>query len=181
MRKAKKKTGGILGESAPKPKPAAAAQRSPPPQPADLTLVGTDDMLWMVGPADDDNRIPAPPLSQDDFGPHATGACVVTLSQASRWLHEYRKQPKFEQPLAVICKKGAYAQLMAKENRYLIENFHHEFITLYFEGRRGVPIEIKCLMFQFGQQHVVYDNLVATAEAISPQVIVNHIVLRPDC
>ena len=116
--------------------------------------------LFFCDSGDGEEPEPAPIFDASDFGPLATGICVMSVNKAREQVLRQAKEEPFSNPCAILCAcvPADWAKLHASENRLVITRFHPEQCTPFFVGTNRVPRQEKCMLFQFGSEHVVIND-----------------------
>ena len=130
----------------------------------DMEICAPEDLFFMETDGDSN---PAPMLDKADFGPLATGVCSMSLSQTMAMATLYEDSP-FENPCAILCPyvEKQWNDLHSSANRNLVARYQPQRCSPWFVGHNPVPRMEKCMLFQFGNEHILVDDLSAKAKVV---------------
>ena len=151
--------------------PAPTERSTPKPkverQPAEMECIGVEDLLWYETKNGDVEH--AQLIDEEDFGPDmpAGKVSIMSANRIYKTMLTWQDTDPFANPAAACCKKIAYDDLLSKVNPKLLSRFPHTTCDLYFVGRNRAPVEIGMVMFQFGSEHIIYNDKTQKAEQVS--------------
>ena len=151
------------------------------------TCVGAEEMLWMTTDEVGENQDPAPRFDVEDTTEESTGYAIGQAAVVARFLDLFLRADKFANPCALICNKSNFDSLMATHNRDVVKRFSPSEVTLFFSTAKGAPLPESCIMFQMGEEHVVFHDRAAQAhttgdlaDSITVSVQIPDITNAPD-
>ena len=130
----------------------------------EMEVCSPEDLFFMETNGDSN---PAPMLDKADFGPLATGVCSMSLSQTMAMAALYEDE-LFENPCAILCPcvEKQWNDLHSSANRNLVARYQPKKCSPWFVGHNPVPRMEKCMLFQFGAEHIIIDDLSAKAKVV---------------
>jgi len=142
------------GGGATAPRNGQALQRQ---QLHEMTLCAPEELFFCDSEA---GEVPAPIFDASDFGPLATGICVMSVTKAREQVLRQQKEELFSSPCAILCAcvPADWATLHTSKNRHVIARFQPEQCSPFFVGTSKVPRQEKCMLFQFGSEHVAIND-----------------------
>ena len=122
-----------------------------------MTLCAPEELFFRDNGSGED---PAPIFEATDFGPLATGVCVMSVNQAKIHIKSQSREEPFSSPCAILCacSPAEWASLHASNNSHVIARVHPEQCSPFFVGTTKVPRQEKCMLFQFGSEYVVIND-----------------------
>ena len=104
-------------------------------------------------------------LDAADFGPLATGVCIMSVNQTIIMAERHAQEP-FDQACAIVCACGEkdWNLIHSSTNRDLVARYQPQKCSPWFVGHNPVPRMEKCMIFQFGSEHIIFDDLSAKAK-----------------
>ena len=129
----------------------------------EMTLCAPEELFFRDNGSGDE---PAPVFDAADFGPLATGICVMSVNQARGYTRSQTKEEPFPNACAILCActPAEWANLHASHNRHVKSRFQPQQCTPFFIGTSRVPRQEKCMLLQFGSEYVVINDQSTTAE-----------------
>ena len=124
-------------------------------------LCASEDLFLME--TDGDSH-PALVLDMTDFGPLATGVCLMSVNQAMKMVHLHINEEPFGNPCAILCVMYGWESLHSTANRHLVARYQPQLCNPFYVGDHKVPKQEKIMLLQFGSEHIVIDDLSATAK-----------------
>ena len=81
-------------------------------------------------------------------------------------MSQHLEEEEFPQACALICRVSDYDNMVCSTNRLITTRYPHERCILYFPEAGGAPQPEKCVMFQFGEAHIMYDDKSRKVEVV---------------
>jgi len=127
-----------------------------------LEFCAPEDFFFLQSDGDSN---PAPMLDAADFGPLATGVCIMSVNQTMAMADLHLAEP-FDHACAVVCacSESNWNLINSSMHRNLMARYQPQRCSPWFIGLNPVPRVEKCMIFQFGGEHIIFDDMSAKAQ-----------------